>query len=68
MWTQAPSVVNSELVILGVLYHLLFPLQRIHHAQFLLDSKVNQIYVYVHSISHIVLDLVPKNVNTSAYG
>ena len=64
MWTQAPSVVNSELVILGVLHHLLFPLQRIHHAQFLLDSKVNQIYVYVHSISHIVLDLVPKNVNT----
>ena len=69
MWTQTPSLVNSELIIWGVLHHLLFPLQLIHHAKFLFDSKVNQKYVYIHILFHIILKLVPKNVNryTSLY-
>jgi len=64
MWTQAPSLVNSELVILDAMHPLQVihhaQLQVIHHAQFLLDNKVNEIYVYINPFSNIVFDLVPK--------
>lgn len=64
MWTQAPSLVNSELVILDAMHPLQVihhaQLQVIHHAQFLLDNKVNEIYVYINPFSNIFFDLVPK--------
>lgn len=50
-WTQTPSLVNTELVVVGYSFIIfLFQLEMICRAPLLFNSKVNQASLYMHVI------------------